>query len=91
MATLAVWLKLDEDEFVRDLQQACEKLHGANGQVVLDLSSVQRVSPAAVAALEKFAARADEKGVRIVLRGASVQVYKVLKLMKLSQRFSFTT
>ena len=32
---------------------------------------------------------ADEKGVKVVLRGVNVDVYKVLKLVKLASRFSF--
>ena len=31
---------------------------------------------------------ADEKSVKVVLRGVSVDVYKVLKLVKLAHRFS---
>jgi len=36
-----------------------------------------------------LAARAQEKSVRLVLRGVKVNVYKVLKLVKLAPRFSF--
>jgi anti-anti-sigma regulatory factor len=50
---------------------------------------VSRVDPAAVRALEDIARVADEKNVKVVLRGVNVDVYKVLKLMKLTRRFSF--
>jgi hypothetical protein len=39
--------------------------------------------------MEEFARIADDKAVRIVLRGVNVDVYKVLKLVKLAHRFSF--
>jgi hypothetical protein len=39
--------------------------------------------------MEEFARIADEKAVKVVLRGVNVDVYKVLKLVKLTQRFSF--
>jgi anti-anti-sigma regulatory factor len=39
--------------------------------------------------MEEFARIVDEKGVKVVLRGVNVDVYKVLKLVKLTQRFSF--
>ena len=34
---------------------------------------------------------ADDKGVKVVLRGVNVGVYKVLKLVKLTSRFSFVS
>ena len=39
--------------------------------------------------MEELARLADEKAVKIVLRGVNVDVYKVLKLVKLSPRFNF--
>jgi len=39
--------------------------------------------------MESLAGRADEKAVKVVLRGVNVDIYKVLKLMKLAPRFSF--
>ena len=39
--------------------------------------------------MEEFAGMADDKGVKVVLRGVNVGVYKVLKLVKLGSRFSF--
>jgi hypothetical protein len=42
----------------------------------------------ALRALGEFAGVADDKSVKIVLRRVDVQVYKVLKLMKLAHRFS---
>ncbi len=90
-ATVAVWLKLDGERAVQDLQEACERLPGADGAVVLDFSAVPRIDPDAIDALDQLAALADEIGVRLVLRGVNVEVYKVLKLVKLTPHFSFVS
>ena len=89
MATIAVWLKIDEEHVVHALQEAAEKLDSVEGEVALDFSSVQRIDSSAIRALEEFAGLADDKAVRVVLRGVNVNVYKVLKLVKLASRFSF--
>ena len=41
--------------------------------------------------MEEFADIADTKGVKVVLRGVDVGVYKVLKLVNLASRFSFVS
>jgi anti-anti-sigma regulatory factor len=88
MATNIVWPKIDGGHVVQSLQEVIDKLDIAESEVVLDCSAVNRLDPGALKALEKLAGRADDKSVRIVLRGVSVDVYKVLKLMKLAARFS---
>ena len=89
MAMIAVFLKIDEERVVQALQEAGENLDGTQGEVVLDFSSVRRIDSSALEAMEDFAGIADEKGVKVVLRGVNVDVYKVLKLVKLTRRFSF--
>jgi len=89
MATIAVMLKIEGEGVVRALRQAGEKLDATNGQLVLDFSSVRRIDPAALAAMEQFAGIADSKDVKLALRGVNIEVYKVLKLAKLASRFSF--
>jgi anti-anti-sigma regulatory factor len=91
MATIAAWVKIDQDCAVAGLQEAGEKLDSAESEVLLDFSSLRRIDAAVVTALEEFANKADDKAVRVVLRGVSVDVYKVLKLVKLSSRFSFAS
>ena len=71
------------------IAQALAKLDGASREVALDLSSVSRIDPSAIGALEKLAGAADEKAVKVAMRGVHVDVYKVLKLVKLTPRFSF--
>lgn len=91
MAMIAVWLKIDEERAVQALQEAEEQLGNIEGEVALDFSSVRRIDPSALRALEKFAGIADDRGVKVVLRGVDVGVYKVLKLVKLGSRFSFVS
>jgi anti-anti-sigma regulatory factor len=89
MAMIAVWLKIDEERVVQELQEAAEKLDNAEDEVVLDFSSVRRIDPSVLRAMEEFAGKADNKGVKVVLRGVNVDVYKVLTLVNLTSRFSF--
>jgi len=88
---IAVWLKIDEERIVQALHEAKEKLDNVEGEVALDFSSVRRIDPGALRAIEEFAGLADDKGVKVVLRGVDVGVYKVLKLVKLAARFSFVS
>jgi ABC-type transporter Mla MlaB component len=89
MATIAVMFKVDGEGVAPALQQAGEGLDKANGQMVLDFSTVRRVDPAALCAMEEFAVTAAGRGVKLTLRGVNIDVYKVLKLAKLVPRFSF--
>jgi anti-anti-sigma regulatory factor len=90
MAMTAVWLKIDEERFAQALQQAGKKLDSADEEVVLDFSSVRRIDSSALESMEEFVGMAEGKNLRVVLRGVSVGAYKVLKLVNLSSRFSFT-
>jgi anti-anti-sigma factor len=74
---------------VAALCEACEKLDGTEGEAILDFSPVRRIDSAGVRALVELARKAAEKNVKVVLRGVDVDVYKVLKLTKLTHRFSF--
>jgi anti-anti-sigma regulatory factor len=90
MPVNAVWLKIDGERVARALQEALKKLDGIGGEVVLDFSSVHRIDTSALKAMENFAASVDGK-VKVALQGMNVDVYKVLKLIKLAPRFSFLT
>ena len=89
MTMNAEWLEIDGERVVTALQVAREALDSAQNDVVLDFSSVRRIDPSALRAMEKLAGIADEKAVKVVLRGVNVDIYKVLKLVKLTSRFSF--
>ncbi len=89
MTTNTVGLKTDAERLVHTLHQAYENLDSAGREVVLDFSSVRRIDPDALREMGKLAGVAGDKAVKVVLRGVNVDVYKVLKLVNLSQRFSF--
>jgi anti-anti-sigma regulatory factor len=91
MAMIALQHKIDGERVVTSLDETREKLDGTDGEMILDFSSVWRIDASALRAMEELAAGAEGKGVKLVLRGASTDVYRVLKLMKLAQRFSFLT
>ena len=89
MPLIAVWMKIDASRIADSLEEGREKLDNAEGEVVLDLGSVRRMDTAAVKALEQFASAAEEKSIKVALRGVNAEVYKVLKLVRLAPRFSF--
>jgi anti-anti-sigma regulatory factor len=89
MAMIAVPLNMDEKRFVLTLHGAGAKLDGADVEAILDFSAVTRIDSSALNALEQFARIAEEKGIKVVLRDVNIDVYKVLKLVTLTQRFSF--
>jgi anti-anti-sigma regulatory factor len=89
MTVDAVWLKIDPERVAQTLQEAVEKMDGAGCEMVLDFSSVRRLDPGAVAALARLAGLADGKAVKVALCGVNIDVYRVLKLVKLAPRFSF--
>lgn len=91
MATIADWLKVDGEHAAESLSDACKRLSDADGEMVLDFSSVRRVDTNAIMSMEDLATRAKEKSVKVVLRGVNVDVYKVFKLSRLTKRFAFLT
>jgi len=89
MPTNTVWLEIDGNGVTHALQTALEKLDGAAGEGVLDVSSVRRIDASALRAIENLASTVDGKAAKVVLRGVNVEIYRVLKLTKLAPRFSF--
>jgi|SRR5271166_2982196 len=89
MTTVPVWHEIDGERVADSLQETCENLNGDAGNLHLDFSSVRRLDPGALKAMEELASLADEKSVKIALRAVNVDVYRVLKLMRLAPRFSF--
>jgi anti-anti-sigma regulatory factor len=89
MTMNAEWLEIDGEHVIQGLEAARETLDIAKGDVVLDFSSVRRIDPSALRAMETLAGIADKKAVKVVLHGVNVDIYKVLKLVKLTSRFSF--
>jgi len=89
MTTIVDWHRVGGENTGQSLREAREELNGAEGEVLLDFSAVQRIDPAGLYAVEDFANAADQKSVKVVLRGVNVGVYKVLKLARLTARFRF--
>ena len=89
MTPVADWIKIDGNRLTSSLQEAAAKLETSQGELVLDFSEVARLDAPAVNLLERMAGIASEKKVRIILRGLNVTAYKVLKLARLSARFTF--
>jgi anti-anti-sigma regulatory factor len=89
MATVSVWPNIDEKNLVPALQEVAANLESGDKEVLLDFSAVRRVDAPALAAIEALAKAAGEKSVKVVWRGVNVNVYRVLKLVKLAGRFSF--
>ena len=90
MATNVVYRKIDQERAVQALQEAGDKLDRADGEIAMDFSDVHRIDSNVLKAMEEFANNADSKAVKVALHGVNVDVYKVLKLVKLASRFSFS-
>ena len=88
METNTLCLKIDANNVIADLKQAEESLD-ARQELALDFSGVTRIDSAGLQAVQRFAHRAEDKKTKVALRGVSVNVYKTLKLARLTSRFSF--
>lgn len=91
MAMTVVLLKIDEGRIVQALQETMDKLDSVEDELVLDFTSVHRIGSSALRGMEDFASMAESKGVKVVLCGVSVGIYKVLKLVNLAPRFFFAS
>jgi anti-anti-sigma regulatory factor len=80
MTTNAAWI-----------QEVVEKVNRGESDVTLDFSAVRRIDSTEVGALEDLAALAGGKSVTVVLRAVNTDIYRVLKLLKLTDRFTFVT
>lgn len=89
METNAVLLTIDEQSVVSALEKAAENLNGDQCEMALDFSSVRRIDSGGLRALEEFAQKACDEKVKVVLRGVNIDLYKCLKLVRLTRRFSF--
>jgi anti-anti-sigma regulatory factor len=70
------------------LNELCGNLL-TNSEVLLDFFLVQTLDPAAIKGLEDLAAAAELMKVKLILRGVNVDIYKVLKLSDLTDKFLF--
>lgn len=91
MPRIAEIHKIDADHPARSIGAVREKLDGEHAEAVLDFVSVQRIDPAALREMEDLASFAELRADKIWLLHVNVEIYKVLKLAKLSGRFNFRT
>lgn len=89
IATVSKFQKVDAAHVAECVRAIGEALDGAGEQVILDFSPVRRMDAKTLTALEELARAAEAKTAKIGLRGVSVEIYKVLKLVKLAPRFVF--
>ena len=90
MATQPVVLDIDENEGLTGaLNRAATQLESGEGKLALDFFAVNQIDSRGLKSLANLIQAAGDKGVRISACGVNLAVYKVLKLMKLSQHLSF--
>lgn len=82
-------LKIDEQNVRSALEKAAESLDGEQNHPLLDFSSVRKIDAPGLRALQEYAHKAEEKKIKVSLRGVDVNVYKTLKLARLTRRFAF--
>ncbi len=90
MAMISEWVKIDAVRMAESLNSAGERLSSADGELVLDFSSIQRIDGGAISSLHKLSQSAEQKNVRLVLRGTNIDIYRVLKLARMDTHFTFT-
>lgn len=88
METDTLCLKIDGSNVMAELLKAEESLEGRQ-ELALDFSGVSRIDSAGLEGLQKFARRAEDRKTKVTLRGLNVNVYKTLKLARLTPAFSF--
>lgn len=91
MTTVAEYYKIDGEHVAQSLNEVREKLGTDKGEVVLDFSAVLRIDTSGLQAVEGLADAAEKGPVKVEFRGVNVSVYKVLKLARLTARFSFAS
>ena len=71
------------------IQEALDQVENAEHEMMLDFAAVPRIHAAELQLLRALAAKASERSVRVVVHGANVELYKVLKLTALVGELSF--
>ena len=89
MATIVEFQKIEEHRLITSLEGAAQELDGTLQELALDFSAVRRIDSRGLRALEELARKAEEKKIKVLLRGVNVDLYKTFKLIKLASRFSF--
>jgi len=91
MTTNAMWIQVDSEHTEAFRDEVIARLTRAEDDVVLDFSFVKRLDTKGVRVLEELAGLAEDQSVKLVLRAVNMDVYRVLKLLKLAERFTVLT
>jgi hypothetical protein len=62
MAMISAVLRIDDQQITQCLEEACDKMDTADGELVLEFSSVDCLEPSAVRALKALANKAEDRG-----------------------------
>jgi anti-anti-sigma regulatory factor len=89
MVASPVVVNIDEQRLALALEQAAKQLESGVNEISVDFSAVRRIDASHARKLEGLAH--SEKGVKIILCGVNVDVYKTLKLLKLTNHFLFVS
>lgn len=80
---------VDGERVTEGLQAVAKNLDSGGTEALLDFFFVQDIDQSGLRALEDLANAAEQKKVKVVLRGINVEIYKVMKLARLTERFAF--
>ena len=86
---ISVLVKLEAHNAGPALEAECQALDDGPGEAIVDFSGLSRIDSSVVAGLEAFLRAAESKSVKVILTGVNVDVYRVLKLVKLAAKVSF--
>lgn len=82
---------VEQASLISLLEKAKQNSQNTRGELILDFSSVYRTDCHSLRALEEFAQFAKKRELNVVLRGVHVDLYKALKLIGLTDEFSFVS
>jgi len=92
MTTCFVWSPVAGKDPADSLRtDAAEMLRTAEGDLILEFSSMCRIGSGELRALGGLADLAEQRGVKVRLRNVNASVYKTLILLKLARRFTFVS
>jgi anti-anti-sigma regulatory factor len=80
---------IDGEHIVQQLNDICRQLGSEGPEVLLDFFLAQTLDTEGIRALEELAAGAGNENAKVVLRGVNIEMYKVMKLAGLSDKFTF--
>lgn len=89
MTTACESIVVNGEHVAETLKEVRDSLPANGGEVLLDFFFVQTLDPAGIERLEELSATSQLLKVKVILRGVNVELYKVLKLSDLTDKFLF--